>query len=164
MNNTWCPIVTTGGAPTVTAPVISNQMFKYNPDASGSQTQSFQFDPITISRFCPDTVIYNLTYLSKTNSPLPSFVTLNAENNSYVFDVSSTSHVGTYPMALRITLGNNKTASVEFTSQVASPCLNNPVAIPTYTIPIYDLSEWAPKYVDLNWVVTNNTPSCGSVY
>jgi hypothetical protein len=24
MNNTWCPIVTTGGAPTVTAPVISN--------------------------------------------------------------------------------------------------------------------------------------------
>jgi hypothetical protein len=105
-----------------------------------------------------------LTYLSKTNSPLPSFVTLKGENNSYVFDVSSTSHVGTYPMTLMVTLGNNKSASVGFTCQVASPCLNNPVDIPAYPIPVYDLSEWAPKYVDLNWVVTNATPSCGSVY
>jgi hypothetical protein len=52
-------------------------------------------------------VIYNLTYLSKTNSPLPTFITLNGDNNSYVYDVSTTAHVGTYPMALRVTLGNN---------------------------------------------------------
>lgn len=32
INNTWCPIVTTGGAPTITAPSIPNQMFTYNPD------------------------------------------------------------------------------------------------------------------------------------
>jgi hypothetical protein len=109
-------------------------------------------------------VIYNLTYLSKTNSPLPSFISLRGENNSYVFDVSSTAHVGTYPITLMVTLGNNMTASSEFTSQVASPCLNNPVAIPNYPIPVYDLSEWAPKFVDLNWVISNSTPSCGSVY
>ncbi len=36
--------------------------------------------------------------------------------------------------------------------------------IPAYPIPVYDLSEWAPKYIDLNWVVTNATQSCGSVY
>ena len=109
-------------------------------------------------------MVYNLTYLTKTNSVLPTFVTLKSDNKSYIFDVSSTAHVGTYPMILMVTLGNNISASVKFTCQVASPCLNNPVAIPTYTIPIYDLSEWAPKYVDLNWVVTNATPSCGSVY
>jgi hypothetical protein len=109
-------------------------------------------------------VIYNLTYISKTSSPLPSFITLKGENNSYIFDVSTTSHVGTYPIALRATLGNNKTAITEFTCQVASPCLNNPVSIPTYSIPIYDISEWAPKYIDLNWEVTNSTPSCGSLY
>lgn len=67
-------------------------------------------------------------------------------------------------MMLLATLGNNESASVEFTCQVASPCLNNPVAIPNYPVPVYDLSEWAPKYVDLNWEVTNSTASCGSVY
>jgi hypothetical protein len=37
MNNTWCPIATTGGgAPTVTIPSIANQMFTYNPDVTGS--------------------------------------------------------------------------------------------------------------------------------
>ena len=36
-NNTWCPIVTTGGgAPTITCPTIPNQVFQYNPDVSGS--------------------------------------------------------------------------------------------------------------------------------
>ncbi len=36
-NNTWCPIVTTGGgAPTITSPTIPNQVFQYNPDVSGS--------------------------------------------------------------------------------------------------------------------------------
>ena len=67
-------------------------------------------------------------------------------------------------MMLMSVLGNNKSTSVKFTSQVASPCLNNFVAIPTYTIPVYDISEWSPKFVDLNWVVANATPSCGSVY
>ena len=38
-NNTWCPIVTTGGgAPTLTAPAIPNQMFEYNPVATSAQT------------------------------------------------------------------------------------------------------------------------------
>jgi hypothetical protein len=38
-NNTWCPIVTTGGgAPTIASPVITNKVFTYNPDFSGSQT------------------------------------------------------------------------------------------------------------------------------
>jgi hypothetical protein len=67
-------------------------------------------------------------------------------------------------MILMSTLGNNMSSSVLFNAQVASPCLNNPVAIPNYEIPVYDISEWAPKFVDLNWVVTNATASCGSVF
>jgi len=117
-----------------------------------------------VSRFCPDTVIYNYTYLSATNKALPSFVTLKGGNNSYVYDVSSTSHVGTYFVMLTSALGNNKSSSVIFRSQVVSPCINNPVAIPDANIPIYDISEWSPKYFDLDWVVTNATKSCGSVY
>lgn len=117
-----------------------------------------------MSRFCPDTVIYNYTYLSATNKALPSFIMLKGENNSYVYDVSTTAHVGTYFVMLMSALGNNKSSSVIFRTQVVSPCINNPVAIPNDPIPIYDISEWSPKYFDLNWIVTNATKSCGSVY
>ena len=117
-----------------------------------------------MSRFCPDTVIYNYTYLSDKNEVLPDFITFKGYNNSYVYNVSTTDHVGTYFVMLMSALGNNKSSNAIFRSQVVSPCINNPVAIPNDPIPVYDLSEWSPKFIDLNWVVTNTTKSCGSVY
>jgi len=82
-----------------------------------------------VSRECPDVVIYNLTYVTTTNGPFPSFMKFAPENNSYVFEVATTDHVGTYEMVLFSTLGNNMTSSSKFTSQVASPCLGNIVQI-----------------------------------
>jgi hypothetical protein len=117
-----------------------------------------------VSRFCPDTVIYNYTYLWNTSKALPSFITLKEDDNRYVYDVSTTAHVGTYFVMLMSALGNNISSNVIFRSQVVSPCINNPVAIPNIPVPIYDISEWSPKHFDLNWVVTNSTKSCGSVY
>ena len=78
-----------------------------------------------MSRECPDVVIYNLTYLTSNNGPLPSFIKFMPENNSYVFEVSTTEHVGAYEMVLYSTLGNNMTSFDRFKSQVASPCLGN---------------------------------------
>jgi hypothetical protein len=57
------------------------------------------------------------------------------------------------------------TTSTEFSSQVASPCLNNPVKItaPANT-PIYDLSDLQPMYIDLDWIVTYTNPFCAPIY
>ena len=110
-------------------------------------------------------MIYNLTYLTTTNGPFPSFIKFTPENNSYVLEVATTDHVGTYEMVLFSTLGNNMTSFDRFITQVASPCLGNFVQIvaPTVT-PIYDISLWDPMYIDLGWLVSNFTPSCGSLY
>jgi len=157
-NNTWCPIVTSVAPPTISMPTLQSLVFTYNPDTSESQTQSFQFDPIIISKNCPDIVIYNLTYLTSNNGPLPTFIKFNPDNNSYIFEVSTTEHVGTYEMILYSTLGNNMTDFKQFTSQVASPCLGNNVQIMApSTTPIYDLSLWEPMFIDLDWLVDNFT-------
>jgi hypothetical protein len=69
-----------------------------------------------VSKDCPDTVIYNLTYLTSNNGPLPSFIKFNPENNSFIFEVETTDHVGTYDMVLYSTLGNNMTSFSPFSS------------------------------------------------
>ncbi len=67
---------------------------------------------------------------------------------------------------LQSTIGNNKTSSVGFTIQVASPCLNVAVNVPALgSVPTYDISDTTPLYVDLNWDVVNPpTTSCGPIH
>jgi len=57
-----------------------------------------------------------MTYLTSDDGPLPSFIKFNPENNSFIFEVALTDHVGTYDMILYSTLGNNMTSFATFTS------------------------------------------------
>lgn len=168
MNNTWCPIVTSPlPAPvSISAPVMTNSILTYNPDALTYPPKEVLFGQFIMNQTCPDGVFYYSTFLSDTSQPLPNFVAFDPNNLKYIFSISSTDHVGTYKIMLQSTIGNNYTNSVQFTVQVASPCLGLQINVPTLaTMPRYDISDLVPLYIDLNWAVVNQpTPSCGPIF
>lgn len=117
MNNTWCPIVTSPSpAPaSISAPVMSNSVLSYNPDASSYPAQEVIFGHFILNQTCPDGVFYYSTFLSDTSQPLPSFIAFDPTNSKYIFSINSTDHVGTYRIMLQSTIGNNFTNFVQFT-------------------------------------------------
>ena len=120
-------------------------------------------------------MIYNLTYnvesssgicnIADKNVALPTFITISPASNNYNFLINSPSQVGIYKIMLYSTIGNNMSTSVQFTAQIKSPCLGVVVTVPALSvIPIYDLADSNPLYIDLNWNVENpSTPSCGPI-
>lgn len=75
--------------------------------------------------------------------------------------VTSTSHVGTYSIMLRATLGNNQSAYINYDVEIASPCKNVIVDVPEPTSSlVWDLSEINPLIVDLKWAVESPPENC----
>lgn len=59
--------------------------------------------------------------------------------------VTSTTHVGTFSIMLRGTLGNNQSSWINFDVEIASPCKNVIVDVPEpLNSLVWDLSESNP--------------------